>query len=308
MLSIEELRKSRDKAQVAYHEFVLHTRQGKDGLFCFFEGKDNPYYIPRIKRFTDKYHPIRCNGRDQVLESYRLIIIHSEYDKYKKAFFIDRDFNQPLQPCNPPIFETPCYSIENFYVSADAFKEILKNKFYLSEVSDDFVICLMLYMERQKEFHRAMILFNAWYACLIEIRNATGNKTGADLRKINIFQKGFIDFTSESISAKYDFAKIKETFPDAIDVSENVLNAKIAEFTNCDHCKVFRGKYEMYFLIRIIELILQDSKNDKKHIKKKIKFDFGERLSNEQAMDIFSAYAETPESLNDYLIQVIKNN
>ena len=46
MLYTEILRLSREKPQVAYQEFALHTRQGKDGLFCFFEGKDNAYYVP----------------------------------------------------------------------------------------------------------------------------------------------------------------------------------------------------------------------------------------------------------------------
>lgn len=120
-----KLNKSKDKASVAYNEFILYTEQNKNGLFCFFEGKDNAYYIPKVKNFTDKYHIIPCGGREKVLEVYQLITIHSEYDKYKKAFFIDRDFNQALPPQNPPIFETPCYSIENFYVSVNVFKEIV---------------------------------------------------------------------------------------------------------------------------------------------------------------------------------------
>jgi predicted ATP-dependent endonuclease of OLD family len=39
-----------------------------------------------------------------VLAVYRLINIHREYDKYKKAFFIDRDFNEPLAPHNLNIY------------------------------------------------------------------------------------------------------------------------------------------------------------------------------------------------------------
>jgi len=306
MLYIDQLRKSRQKAQVAYQEFVLHAGKGKDGLFCFFEGKDNAYYVPRIKRFTDNYHPIKCGGRDKVLDVYRLITIHSEYDKYKKAFFIDRDFNESLPARNPPIFETPCYSIENFYVSVDIFKEILINELHLSEVSDEaFQVCMRLFRERQTEFHQATALFNAWYACLVEIRNKTGNQTGVNLD--DKLPKDFIEFTLDSVVKKYDSQKIKQTFPQASEVSEDILNTKLAEFTNCDQCKVFRGKYEMLFLVTMIELILQDSSNSKKYVKQKIKFAFGEKLSNEQAISIFSAYAETPETLNDYLKQVIKN-
>ncbi len=55
MSYIEKLRKSTDKAQVAYHKFCLLTGKAKEALFCFFEGKDNAYYVPRIKRFTDNY-------------------------------------------------------------------------------------------------------------------------------------------------------------------------------------------------------------------------------------------------------------
>lgn len=305
MLYIEKLRKSRDKPQVAYQEFVLHARKGKDGLFCFFEGNDNAYYLPRIKRFTDNYHPIKCNGRDKVLDVYRLITIHSEYDQYKKAFFIDRDFNESLPPRNPPIFETPCYSIENFYVSVDVFKEILINEFHLSEVSDEaFQVCMTLFRERQKQFHQATSLFNAWYACLIEIKNQTGNQTGVNLD--DKLPKDFIDFTLDSVVQKYDVETIKQKFPKALEVSEDVLNTKLAEFTNCDQCKVFRGKYEMQFVVTIIELILQDSSKAQKYIQAKINFTFGEKLSNEQAISIFSVYAETPETLKDYLKLVIK--
>ena len=305
MLYIDRLRESRHNPQVAYQEFVLHAEKGKDGLFCFCEGKDNAYYVPRIKRFTDNYHPIKCGGRDKVLDVYRLITIHPEYDKYKKAFFVDRDFNESLPLRNPPIFETPGYSIENFYVSVDVFKEILINEVHLSEVSDEaFQVCLRLFTDRQKEFHQATALFNAWYACLVDIRNKTGNKTRVNLD--DKFRKDFLDFTLDSVIAKDDFEKIKQTFQQALEVSEDTLNTKLAEFTNCDQCKVFRGKYEMQFLVTIIELILQDSSKAQKYIKAKIKFTFGEKLSNDQAISIFSAYAETPETLNDYLKQVIK--
>jgi len=305
MLYIDQLRKSREKPQVAYQEFVLHAGKGNDGLFCFFEGNDNAYYVPRIKRFTDNYHPIPCGGRDKVLDVYRLITIHSEYDKYKKAFFVDRDFNEPLPPHNPPIFETPCYSIENFYVSVDVFKEILKNQLHLSEVSDEaFQVCIRIFTERQKEFHQATVLFNAWYACLVEIRNKTGNQTGVNLD--HKLPKDFIYFTLDSVVKKYDIEKIKQTFPQASEVSEDILNTKLGEFTNCDQCKVFRGKYEMLFLVTMIELILQDSSNPKKYVEQNIKFAFGQKLSNQQAISIFSPYAETPETLNDYLKQVIK--
>jgi hypothetical protein len=303
MSHLEQLRKSTDKAQVAYHKFCLLTGKAKEALFCFFEGKDNAYYVPRIKRFTDNYQPIRCGGREKVLEVYGLIKNWAEYDKYKKAFFIDRDFNPPLPTHNPPIFETPCYSIENLYVSVGVFKEILKNEFCLSEVSDrDYEVCLMLFLERQKEFHSAVTLLNSWYACLIDIRNAERKQTGVNLDEK--LPKNFINFTLASVSSNYDFAKIKQTFLNAREVTEEALNKKLSHFSNCQCHKEFRGKYEMQFLLMLIELILQDAKTTKSYLKNKINFSFGEKIGNSQAINIFSGYAETPESLIAYLKQV----
>ncbi|MBS9388904.1 MAG: DUF4435 domain-containing protein [Dolichospermum sp. WA123] len=315
MSYLDKLKQSRNKSQVAYQEFALHTRQDKDGLFCFFEGKDNAYYVPRIKRFINNYHPIHCGGREKVLEVYRLITIHREYDKYKKSFFIDRDFNKPLPPHNPPIFETPCYSIENFYVSVNVFKEIIKNEFHLSEVSDpDFQVCLTLFKDRQEEFHQATILLNAWYACLVEIRNSTGREIGVNLSdNLSKDFENFIDLTLESVSANYDLEEIKQKFPNAPEIPAGILNNKMEEFTNCEHYKVFRGKYEMWFVLLFLRLILRDSCKSKLFIAEKLSFTFNNDytsphpiLTNEQALTAFNGYAETPESLNAYLMQVIQ--
>lgn len=301
MTYIEELRNSKDKAQVAYHEFALATKKFSEHLFCFFEGKDNAYYVPRITNYANQYHAIKCNGREKVLGVYNLITKKSEYNKYKKAFFIDQDFNQPLQPTTPPIFETPCYSIENLYVSVEVFKAILANELGLSEIAEEaaFKGCVTLFEKRQKDFHDVICLFNAWYTCLIDIRNAKGKETGAKLD--DQLPKDFIAITSHSVTSNYNLEAIKKMFPNATELDDSVLDAKIIEFQKCDGCKVFRGKYEMQFLIIFIRLLFKNTA-----FKKKIKFPFGDASSigNAQAINIFSAYAETPESLNDYLRQV----
>ncbi len=308
MIDIEQLRASKNKAQVAFLEFVLSIRKYPNHLFCFFEGKDNPYYVPRIKRITEFYQPIKCGGRDSILKVHKLILNHKEYDNYKKAFFIDKDFNQPLAQLNPPIFETPYYSIENFYVSVDVFKEILVNEFNLSEFNDSniFESCLSLYQQRQNEFHDAVCLFNSWYACLIEIRNSTGKTTGVILNEK--LPRGYIDVTLQSVTSNYNFETIKSTFLKATEVEEVILSNKLDDFDKCEKKYVFRGKYELQFLIDFIRLLLTDSKNEKTIINKNINFTFGDASSigQQQALLIFSTYAETPENLIEYLQMVTK--
>ena len=49
-MTADQLRKAREEsANVAYITFTKHIKADKLGLFCFFEGKDSPYYISRIK-------------------------------------------------------------------------------------------------------------------------------------------------------------------------------------------------------------------------------------------------------------------
>lgn len=302
MAYIDELRQSRDKATVAYQQFALLTRQYKDSLFCFFEGEkgsDNNYYIQRVKRIFKEYQSIRCGGKKNVLKVHELINAHREYDKYRKAYFVDRDFEKPLEEYIPPIYETPCYSIENFYVSVDVFSEILINILLLSPTSTEYNEALRIYKDRQKEFHDSTILLNAWYACLIDERKNSGRETGVSLEDKP--PKDFITFSLRQVSALYDLDKIKDTFPTATEVDLEILEKKMSEFTSCSQHITFRGKYEMHFLLRMIELMIQDSKNSKIFFKEKIKTPFGEKLSNDQAIAVFSSYAETPDSLISYL-------
>lgn len=295
---LAELKGGRDKAAVAYQEFALLAKRHHDSLFCFFEGNDNVYYVPRIMAFTVRYQLIRCGGRDKVLKVHGLIAGHKEYDHYKKAYFIDRDFNPPLEPKQPPIFETPCYAIENFYVSSTVFQEILKNFMGLSELSKTYQVCMALFSDRQREFHQAALLFNAWYACLIGHKNSTGEQIDVNLSD-NL--KGFICVDLGGVTATYTLASIKQDFAHAADIPQAVLAKKVTEFTACQAHQVFRGKYELWFLVTFIELLLLDSTKTQNFIKEKITFSFNNKLNNEQAIALFSPYAETPDTLTAYL-------
>ncbi|MDQ5928536.1 MAG: hypothetical protein QG594_310, partial [Bacteroidota bacterium] len=73
------------------------------------------------------------------------------------------------------------------------------------------------------------------------------------------------------------------------------------EFENCDSKVVFRGKYQMEFLLTILQLIIDDSKNPESQIKDKINFSFHGALNHKRALNVFSNYAETPDALNDFV-------
>ena len=297
--NVNDLRREREQSSnVHYQEFDKLVSSFPKDLVCFFEGQDIDYYYPRITRNTTlSVHSVKCKGIKGVMKVHQLISFHREYDKYKKAFFVDRDFNVPFPPQNLPIFQTPCYSIENFYVSVDTFKEILKHQLNISVTQPEFTTYLQLFTERQKEFHQAVCLFNAWYACLIEIK--TEKNTGIGVNLEEKLPKNFIDFKLEKVTRKYDLQQIKDKFKDALEVESEFLNKKNNEFENCKQHLDFRGKYELHFLIDFINLIVEDSKKTKIYTKNEIKFNSS--LNIDKVINAFSSYAYTPESLNDYI-------
>ncbi|MDI9365281.1 MAG: DUF4435 domain-containing protein [Flavobacterium sp.] len=302
---IEQLRQSKDKAAVAYQEFTLSAKKYINYFFCFFEGDDNAYYVPRIKKLTDEIYPINCGGRDKVLKVYEIISNQEVYNKYSKAFFIDRDFNRQYQNNRDLIFETPCYSIENLYVNQSVFEQILIHDFHFSRNDANFKVCISLFNDRFKEFNSSVTLFNSWYACLIQVRNQTGKQTGAQLEE-NL-PKGLVDITLQAVNANYDLATIKQIFPESTEVDAEIFDNKFTEFQNCDAELIFRGKYQLEFLITLLQLIINDSKKDQLYVKSKINYSFDGVLNHKRALSVFTNYASTPKSLNDFLKKITNN-
>jgi Protein of unknown function (DUF4435) len=300
-MNVEEMRRAREaSANVAYMTFVKHIEANKLGLFCFFEGKDSPYYISRIRMvFDGNYYPISCSGKSKVLKVNELIAAHIEYDGCKTAFFIDKDFDPPIR--NPKIYETPYYAIENFYTHPSVFAEILKSKLGFTEVDDDFKKCVQLYTDLQKAFHEAATLFNAWYACLIHIRNTSNLLTGVILGDAPI-PKEWVTITLTGISNNYDMNTLRAKYPESLPIDNQIIADKILEFSTQEKGKIFRGKFEIDFMLRILTALIEDSKTTKRFIAKPVKYN----ITNTQAISQFAQYAETPNCLMAYLQKVTR--
>jgi hypothetical protein len=300
-MNVEEMRRAREEsANVAYMIFNKHVREGKFGLFCFFEGKDSPYYVLRIRMiYNGNYYPITCLGKSKVLKVNELIQYHREYDGFKTAFFIDKDFDTSVM--NPKIYETPYYAIENFYTNPSVFAEILKSELGFTEVDEDFKKCAQLYKDLQKAFHEAVTLFNAWYACLIHLRNTTHQQTGVSLGEDPI-PKEFVTIALTGVSNNYNMDILRAKYPDSLSIDNQTVEAKISEFSTQNKGKIFRGKFEIGFMLRILTDLIQDSKTNKMFISKPVKYN----ITNTQAISQFSQYAETPDCLITYLQKVTR--
>ncbi|QXP54140.1 DUF4435 domain-containing protein [Cellulophaga sp. HaHa_2_1] len=289
----ELLKRSQNSPTVAFHKFVLLHRKNKSDLFCFYEGKDAQYYYPRIKdRYGDKHHPIICGNKKSVVKVFEKV--QSKYKTIKTAFFIDSDYDNKIY--EDKIYNTPCYSIENLYCSESVLARILKNEFLLSEIDNEYKTIIELFNKNQKDYHNATKLFNMWYATAKNKAKAKNTITNVSLN--DKFPKDFVSLKIGTITSNYELKNIKEKYPDALEVSEE----EIKEYElNVDNKKpfhqIFRGKYEIEFILTFLKFLIEDANKHKNILKNKTTLN----IEKAQILSQLSQYSETPKCLIEYI-------
>ncbi len=297
-ISVENLTKKREDTHTeAYLRFALQVGHFPNDLFCFYENKDADYYYLRIdKYFCGKNQPIKCGNKKKVIGTHNLISKKDEYNKYKKAYFVDRDFDDSIHEMYPSIYETPCYSIENLYCTKDVVSEILKNKLDLLENSKEYNKWLDLYSNLQNQYLDAILVFNAWYSCHIDSKNKKEKESSEEIMmQLKLEHKlptRFIKIELTGIQKNYGMNEIKELYPNALEITEDKLKSKIEEFKSCNKIYTFRGKYVLELLYQFLDQISQDNS-----FKGKVKF----HVERTTLLNQLTVFAETPESLITYL-------
>ncbi|MGJ8760734.1 MAG: DUF4435 domain-containing protein [Polaribacter sp.] len=285
-------KKKKNSPAVAIQRFVLLKKEFNNDLFCFYEGKDGPYYYNRIiNHFGDNHHPITCGNKKAVLKVYEYLKIN--YSNSNTSFFVDKDYDEQQNQSN--LYETPCYSIENFYTSVKVLKAVLKNEFLLSETDKEYKDVIELFVQNKNDFHSSITLLNSWYAAAKQIAQAKGTSVNASLDEKP--PKEFIIIKIGKIQSDYDFSKIIEKYPNSIEVTEAEVQTKMSEFNTKDKSQIFRGKYELDFMYNFLKFIIEDANNSKDLIKTKTSFN----IDKARILSQLSQYAETPDCLVEYI-------
>ena len=271
---VEEAKAEMGSGNVAYSEFVLDFKKDSQAIYCFYEGKeDRSYYSFRVKTVHKNviYFDYVCNGKDNVSKVNYLMKNHESYSISKVGYFIDRDFDP--ENLNKEIYSTPYYSVENFFIVDDAFENILLNEFHISRQHITFDHCIRLFKHCKSIFHNEILLLNAWLACQTDLRIATGSQARLNIDdtiklifKAEDFEKMVgADLSSITFPPQLStHAEIESVFVNAPKISAEVLALKLIEFKGIDPNKVFRGKFELKFLVSFLKR-LQDEIGKKKH-------------------------------------------
>lgn len=294
-MSVDKLRDSRGKAVAVFVEFTRLYKRYESALYCFFEGEDSRYYGIRIKNTVrpEKDIYLSCSGKEGVLGIYRMLSSRKHYANVRTAYFVDRDFDKSIHETGmSAIYETPCYSVENFYTSIQCFSEILRHEFRLTESDENFERCISLYTKLQEEFHSAVELLNAWIACHRDKFNKV------NVSELNILRLIHIDLTQ--VFAIYTVDDLRKTFPDVPTISQQDLDAKKSELAANTWQKSFRGKFEIEFLFAFLQKLFKEANQGTyPYFTRKVKVVLS--LTKKAIISDLSQYADTPDCLYRYL-------
>ncbi|KAA6348170.1 hypothetical protein EZS27_004376 [termite gut metagenome] len=295
------LDKKQDTPTVCFTRFVLQTNvDGGNRLYCFVEGYDMPYYISRVENIGNiESYPIICDNKKNVINLYYDLKRREEYQKYKTAFFVDRDFDDNSDLLYEKIYVTPCYAIENLFVGTDCISKILKCEYNLIPGDGpEYDRAMALYEQELKNFHNSVLLFNSWYACL-KGKLAEGEKS---VCLEDTLPTGFVTLEMKNVRQQYDLSKIMQKFQPLHVITQEEIDIKSKELSN-DCVNNLRGKYELQFLTVYLEFLNIDSKGGHYYTKKKS----GININKKKFISQFSQYGRTPDCLRNYIIERCKN-
>jgi hypothetical protein len=299
-MSVITLRESRKKAVVVFTEFTRLYKMYSSAFYCFFEGEDSKYYGVRIDNIVrcEKSIFLDCKGKEGVLGIHKLLTQRKHYADVKTAYFIDRDFDISIYDMGlTGIYETPCYSIENFYTSVSCFSKILKSEFKLIESDEDFEKCIFLYKKLQEEFHDAIETLNIWYACQ---KDKSVELTIQDLKLSD-----YVQITLSAITCLYSINDLYNKYQNAEQILQEDLDIKQSYCLSRDRQKSFRGKFEIEFLVVFLQqLALEANKRHSTYFTKKLHVTLN--VSPKTVISILSQYADTPSCLHSYLETFVK--
>lgn len=304
-----QLRFARSSYAVAWRDFIQAAMADSCLLCCFFEGEDLKYYGIRIDLLVQgaRYRSFAVGGRSGVLQILELVLTadSGRYASHPAAFFVDSDY-EPPQSSHKWLYVTPDYSIENFYVRPGAFDRILRSEFGIGPGDKNHGAAIQAYQASLASFNAASRLLNAW---LKQQRSIESQMlvAGHPIKSLNLTDVKIWEFVTAafpSCAARYTIQSLDQRFSRATSVAdESAIQAWAGNVTSNDPQSTHRGKFFMQFLCLFLARLVEDANSAVPSLlleHKKV----GLMVQPSNALSQFSQYADTPDSLRDFLTRL----
>ena len=315
MVTVESMLNATKEAPSIWLEYVNKKQCLKDNayVFCFFEGEDRKYYNDRVEEHLTDIQILGyvCGNRDEVIKVYKKILSEKD-DMSHLLFFVDRDYNFESYEANDYVYQTPEYSIENFYCKKSAVKKIMEIEFGIQPDSKDMTDILSLFEKSLEDFFKYYSCINIWYmSCKkknisVKItkfnpkRDIEFSEFTLVLKNNAITQKNIAEYYKELLEK--DVAQRKKhaennlaEYLTKLDLIKDEIEVSSIEY-NCS--KNFRGKFALEFL-KIFIGYIKKINNEENLEKKYLHIHIDEHAKN--ILSNLSKYAITPPCLIQYI-------
>ena len=302
---LSKMREGRKSYPAVFMKFVRYKDLHSTHAFCFYEGEDGMYYDRRIEEYLndgDRFVALIAGNKQNVLKAMQKICADSNYDSVRKMFFVDRDYDT-LQACHKDLYETPGYSIENFYVNEDAFRRVLRSAFYINECDPDFAPCINAYRETFKQFHEVILPFNA----LVKYKHLYApDNTNCCFSDVSDSHLSSITIGGAVKAPKHDeeLQKLGHNLrPDTHILAE--IEADLSRTSNPYY--TYRGKNELYCLTQLLEKMRDEYNKPETSSSCSFFRDRQKRVklpASNNSLGTLSQFASTPQDLIDLLLHI----
>ncbi len=303
MSRVDVLVGSRDNLSVKFMEFTRITSRKR--YATFFEGEDEKYYSVRINSIRPdiKWSAINSGGKSEVIELRKRVRSHNTYSNYPCMFFIDSDFddNNELKDIDD-VYITPCYSIENLFVSHDSLCRILSAEFGITDSHEDQACYQKTISIFEKTIDSYIETVRPFNYLIRELKML--EKKGEVGGRLNINDLKFNDLISVRIGSTtkiYDESNPKSIFRELPENLSVDLTNSADYFGDVSEVLWFRGKQNLeFFRIFLIKLKEDRCKKSNRLIFKN-KSPVKLNLTKGNCISELSQYADTPLCLKSYL-------
>lgn len=298
-------------ASTYFLKFMFAAAGNPAALICCFEGEDQKYYSVRLDVLVGSlWKGISCDGKKNVLNLYKIISEHDVYKLAQVAYFVDRDFDEPLpRSVRTVIYETPCYSIENFYCTEECLTKIFTMEFHLGEDIKrlDLINSVWAHFRKLRDqFHVYMRPVNLWImAHRIKERSAGEGERIGGLNLANVNIGSIVNICWDRVTLNVPLDQIHTIFPMCPHMSEEELQDADKLLPLDDLHLLFRGKYELEFVRQYLAMLKTKCRDHGSEF-----YIFGHSVklpcTKNNTMSELAQYATTPKCLVEFISRLAR--
>lgn len=305
MSRVDVLKKSRDSISVKFLEFTRIVSKSCHRVAAFFEGEDEKYFSGRINNIRPDimWSGVNSKGKTNVIQLRAKIRKHSVYKEAPCIFFVDRDFD-----CNSDISDmddlylTPCYSIENLYLSDSAFERIIAAEFGLSDTTEEYKCyetLMNVYTKTKASYLQEIKCFNLLIRELKDMENKGIINCRLNINNLSI--DDLVTINIGNVQKNYDENVPFTIFSELPQDLSVCLNGTEEHFADLPAELWFRGKQHLEFLRVFLGKVKEDRCKKKSRVIFQAKGNVKLNLTKANTISELSQYADTPMCLKAFL-------